>query len=79
MAESDRLAGTAEEEPLLGERGDASQREGKPLYYNFLLGELHRNALVLYWAEQRDRNWCCRPVWSMDRKPIHETYAIDIY
>ena len=40
MAEADRrLAGTAEEQPLLGERGDASQREGKPLYYNFILGE----------------------------------------
>lgn len=40
MVDSDRrLAGTAEEEPLLGERGDASQREGKPLYYNFILGE----------------------------------------
>ena len=47
MAESDsRFGGTAEEEPLLGERGDASQREGKPLYYNFILGELRSNASV---------------------------------
>lgn len=34
----ERLPGTSEEEPLLGERGDASQVEGKPLYYNFILG-----------------------------------------
>ncbi|KAF2135034.1 hypothetical protein P153DRAFT_362736 [Dothidotthia symphoricarpi CBS 119687] len=29
---------TAEEEPLLGERGDASQIEGRPLYENLWLG-----------------------------------------
>ncbi|USW56632.1 hypothetical protein Slin15195_G099510 [Septoria linicola] len=33
-----RREGTAEEEPLLGDRGDASLPEGKPLYYNFVLG-----------------------------------------
>jgi hypothetical protein len=41
MAESERrMPGTSEEEPLLGEPGDATQREGKPLYYNFILGKL---------------------------------------
>ncbi|KAF1356285.1 eukaryotic cytochrome b561-domain-containing protein [Delphinella strobiligena] len=30
--------GLGEEEPLLGEQGDAQQQEGKPLYYNFILG-----------------------------------------
>ncbi|EPE29302.1 hypothetical protein GLAREA_00462 [Glarea lozoyensis ATCC 20868] len=30
--------GYAEDEPLLGRRGDASQEEGKPLYHNLYLG-----------------------------------------
>ena len=37
--EEQRVPGTSEEEPLLGVRGDASLPEGKPLYYNFILGE----------------------------------------
>ena len=40
MADDERMRGTSEEEPLLGSPGDASQEEGKPLYYNFVLGEL---------------------------------------
>ena len=35
-----RVPGTSEEEPLLGGRGDASLPEGKPLYYNLVLGQL---------------------------------------
>lgn len=31
-------AGLGEEEPLLGEQGDAQLEDGKPLYYNFILG-----------------------------------------
>jgi hypothetical protein len=31
--------GLSEEEPLLGQRGDASQQEGLPLYYNLWIGE----------------------------------------
>jgi hypothetical protein len=30
--------GQSEEEPLLGGRGDASQTEGQPLYYNLWIG-----------------------------------------
>jgi hypothetical protein len=30
--------GQSEEEPLLGTRGDASQMEGQPLYYNLWIG-----------------------------------------
>lgn len=37
--EQERVPGTSEEEPLLGGRGDASLPAGKPLYYNFILGE----------------------------------------
>ena len=33
------LQGTGEDEPLLGRRGDASQTEGQPLYWNLWLGE----------------------------------------
>lgn len=41
MAQEERRApGTSEEEPLLGESGDASQKEGKPLYHNLVLGKL---------------------------------------
>lgn len=36
-------AGRGEQEPLLGRAGDASQQEGKPLYYNLVLGELANN------------------------------------
>lgn len=31
--------GRGEQEPLLGRAGDASQQEGKPLYYNLVLGK----------------------------------------
>lgn len=30
--------GQSEEEPLLGQRGDASQPEGQPLYHNLWIG-----------------------------------------
>ena len=33
-----REPGVGEEEPLLGHAGDASQPEGKALYYNLLIG-----------------------------------------
>lgn len=36
--EEQRVPGTGEQEPLLGRAGDASQQEGKPLYYNFIIG-----------------------------------------
>ncbi|OQO11503.1 hypothetical protein B0A48_03230 [Cryoendolithus antarcticus] len=36
--EEQRVPGTSEEEPLLGRSGDASLEEGKPLYYNLVLG-----------------------------------------
>jgi hypothetical protein len=29
-----------EDEPLLGRAGDASQQEGRPLYYNVIIGKL---------------------------------------
>ena len=45
--EERRLPGTSEEEPLLGDPGDASLQEGKPLYYNFVLGELSMMSFVL--------------------------------
>lgn len=32
------FAGQDEEEPLLGRAGDASQKEGKPIYHNLLIG-----------------------------------------
>ncbi|KAK4986413.1 hypothetical protein LTR50_005319 [Elasticomyces elasticus] len=38
QAEDQRVPGTGEDEPLLGRVGDASQQEGKPLYYNFIIG-----------------------------------------
>lgn len=33
--------GHSEEEPLLGQRGDASQAAGQPLYYNLWIGTKH--------------------------------------
>lgn len=44
--EEQRVAGTSEEEPLLGRAGDASQQDGKPLYHNFVIGKLLRPALL---------------------------------
>ena len=44
---ANRLPGMGEQEPLLGRAGDASQQEGKPLYYNLWLGKLGcRNRLA---------------------------------
>lgn len=40
--EEQRVPGMGEEEPLLGRPGDASQKDGKPLYYNFVIGEASR-------------------------------------
>jgi len=37
-AEDSRVAGYGEDEPLLGRAGDASQQDGRPLYYNLGLG-----------------------------------------
>jgi hypothetical protein len=34
-----RVSTSAEDEPLLGRPGDASQQEGQGLQYNFVLGE----------------------------------------
>lgn len=31
-------AGYGEDEPLLGRIGDASQQEGRPIYYNLIIG-----------------------------------------
>lgn len=39
----ERVPGTAEEEPLLGGRGDATLPEGRPIYQNLILGRT-RNA-----------------------------------
>jgi hypothetical protein len=30
-----------EDEPLLGRAGDASQQEGRPLYINLIIGQVH--------------------------------------
>ena len=37
-AETQPRPGLGEEEPLLGDQGDAQQQAGKPLYHNFVLG-----------------------------------------
>ena len=47
--EEQRVAGTSEEEPLLGRAGDASQQDGKPLYHNFVIGKMFQ--LSLYGTE----------------------------
>ena len=64
-----------EEEPLLGQPGDASQEEGKPLYWNFVLGKpFNTTFLLLSWlvADNGDRHWNSSTGWSMDREyPIH--------
>jgi hypothetical protein len=39
--------GYAEDEPLLGRRGDASQEEGKPLYHNLYLGNPYYDLLCV--------------------------------
>ena len=36
--ENPAARGLGEQEPLLGRAGDASQQEGKPIQYNFVLG-----------------------------------------
>jgi hypothetical protein len=40
MPERDQPAeGLGEDEPLLGRVGDASQPEGRPIYYNLIIGK----------------------------------------
>ena len=34
----EQIEGVGEDEPLLGRAGDASQQEGRPLYYNLVIG-----------------------------------------
>jgi hypothetical protein len=34
----EQVEGVGEDEPLLGRAGDASQQEGRPLYYNLIIG-----------------------------------------
>lgn len=69
--EQQRLPGTSEEDPLLGSPGDASQQEGKPLYYNFFLGMsvrcIQRYELIL---TELYRYWYCRTGRSVDCKHI---------
>jgi hypothetical protein len=36
-----RVSTSAEDEPLLGRPGDASQQEGQGIQYNFVLGEAY--------------------------------------
>lgn len=69
-----RREGTAEEEPLLGERGDASLPDGKPLYHNFVLG-MRRNGcenMMAVETDMRHRHWCCCSSRSMDRESYSE-------
>lgn len=44
-----RVPGTSEEEPLLGGRGDASLPEGRPLYWNLILGEMQWTEHLRRW------------------------------
>jgi hypothetical protein len=37
--------GLGEDEPLLGQAGDASQQEGRPLYVNLIIGQIYREAI----------------------------------
>jgi hypothetical protein len=37
--------GPGEDEPLLGQPGDASQQEGRPLYFNLIIGQIFPEAL----------------------------------
>jgi hypothetical protein len=53
------VRGQSEEEPLLGQRGDASQIEGQPLYYNLWIGkdrlpQVHTSH-ARYWLCHRHR------------------------
>ena len=50
-SENQRVPGTGEQEPLLGRAGDAAQQEGKPIYYNFIIG---RNAANGAWLCDQD-------------------------
>ena len=40
--------GLGEDEPLLGRAGDASQQEGRPLYFNLIIGQIFREAIPSY-------------------------------
>lgn len=69
-----QVRGVGEEEPLLGERGDAQLRTGKPLYYNFILGGCCV-ATILNTALTSSRYWSRRTGWSMDCMMISAVYG----
>jgi hypothetical protein len=43
--------GVGEDEPLLGRAGDASQQEGRPLYYNLVIGLLPQTPIVALYSQ----------------------------
>lgn len=40
------IEGVGEDEPLLGRAGDASQKEGYPIYYNLIIGRKTQASLI---------------------------------
>jgi hypothetical protein len=44
IPENPRNAALGEDEPLLGRPGDASQPEGRPLYYNLIIGKANEHS-----------------------------------
>lgn len=65
-AENGRVPGTGEEEPLLGRAGDASQQDGKPLYYNFIIGRVTAGIETLELADRIFRDRSCSSGRRMD-------------
>ena len=62
--------GRAEDEPLLGRSGDASQQDGKGIQFNFVLGisALPHHSRYLHKADQyRSRHRYHRPGRHLDR------------
>jgi len=61
----------SEQEPLLGGPGDASQ-QSKPLYHNFVIGELEDLCSTGYHGtDLQDRHGCCGTGWCLDS--MHES------
>lgn len=60
---NNRPNATSEEEPLLGQPGDATLESGQPLYYNLWLGELLlffvplRNPIQDLWTLGLEGRW----------------------
>lgn len=69
-----------EDEPLLGARGQAVQKESDYIFYNLFTGKLVLGSQLCRQLsdDRRDRNGYCGSIWHLDRvSPMSLAQSID--